>query len=55
MTMNETQKELQFFKVVLSSIADGVFTVDSNLEISGSNIYLSCCSRYPSVLPSIWN
>lgn len=35
--MNETPKELQFFKVILSSIADGVFTVDSNRVITSFN------------------
>jgi len=35
--MNETPKDLQFFKVILSSIADGVFTVDSNRVITSFN------------------
>jgi len=35
--MEETSKELQFFKVILRSIADGVFTVDSNRIITSFN------------------
>jgi len=35
--MNETPKDLRFFKVILSSIADGVFTVDSNRIITSFN------------------
>ncbi len=33
----ETPKDLRFFKVILSSIADGVFTVDSNRSITSFN------------------
>jgi PAS domain S-box-containing protein len=35
--MSETPKDLRFFKVILSSIADGVFTVDSNRIITSFN------------------
>jgi len=35
--MPETDQELRFFKVVLSSIADGVFTVDSSRVITSFN------------------
>jgi len=35
--MNETPKDLRFFKVILSSIADGVFTVDINRVITSFN------------------
>jgi len=35
--MAENNKELKFFKVVLSSIADGVFTVDSNRIVTSFN------------------
>jgi len=35
--MQESDQELRFFKVVLSSIADGVFTVDSNRIITSFN------------------
>ena len=35
--MQETDQELKFFKVILSSIADGVFTVDSNRIITSFN------------------
>jgi len=35
--MAENNKELKFFKVVLSSIADGVFTVDSNRMVTSFN------------------
>ena len=35
--MNDTPKDLRFFKVILSSIADGVFTVDSNRIITSFN------------------
>ena len=35
--MNETPEELRFFKVILSSIADGVFTVDSDRIITSFN------------------
>jgi PAS domain S-box-containing protein len=35
--MNETPKDLRFFKVILSSIADGVFTVDSDRIITSFN------------------
>jgi len=35
--MAETPKDLKFFKVILSSIADGVFTVDSDRIITSFN------------------
>jgi len=35
--MNESSQELRFFKVILSSIADGVFTVDSHRIITSFN------------------
>lgn len=35
--MKETTQELRFFKVILSSIADGVFTVDSDRIITSFN------------------
>lgn len=35
--MNDTPKDLRFFKVILSSIADGVFTVDSDRIITSFN------------------
>ncbi len=35
--MNESSQDLRFFKVILSSIADGVFTVDSNRIITSFN------------------
>jgi len=35
--MKESSQELRFFKVILSSIADGVFTVDSNRVITSFN------------------
>jgi PAS domain S-box-containing protein len=35
--MNESSQELRFFKVILSSIADGVFTVDSDRIITSFN------------------
>jgi PAS domain S-box-containing protein len=35
--MNDTPQDLKFFKVILSSIADGVFTVDSNRIITSFN------------------
>ena len=35
--MKESPESLQFFKVILSSIADGVFTVDSNRIITSFN------------------
>ena len=35
--MDETPKDLRFFKVILSSIADGVFTVDSDRIITSFN------------------
>lgn len=35
--MNETPKDLRFFKVILSSIADGVFTVDGDRIITSFN------------------
>jgi PAS domain S-box-containing protein len=35
--MDDSSKELQFFKVILSSIADGVFTVDSQRIITSFN------------------
>ncbi len=35
--MDETSENLRFFKVILSSIADGVFTVDSNRTITSFN------------------
>ena len=35
--MNDTPQDLKFFKVILSSIADGVFTVDSNRVITSFN------------------
>ena len=35
--MDDSSKELQFFKVILSSIADGVFTVDSERIITSFN------------------
>lgn len=35
--MNDYSKDLKFFKVILSSIADGVFTVDSNRIITSFN------------------
>ena len=35
--MKDTAQELKFFKVILSSIADGVFTVDSNRVITSFN------------------
>jgi len=35
--MAENNKDLKFFKVVLSSIADGVFTVDSNRIVTSFN------------------
>ncbi|MBU1471859.1 MAG: sigma 54-interacting transcriptional regulator [candidate division Zixibacteria bacterium] len=35
--MSETSEELRFFKVILSSIADGVFTVDSERIITSFN------------------
>jgi len=35
--MEEQSKDLKFFKVILSSIADGVFTVDSNRVITSFN------------------
>ncbi|MEW5993554.1 MAG: sigma 54-interacting transcriptional regulator [Candidatus Zixiibacteriota bacterium] len=35
--MEEKSKDLQFFKVILSSIADGVFTVDSDRFITSFN------------------
>jgi len=35
--MDETSENLRFFKVILSSIADGVFTVDSNRVITSFN------------------
>ena len=35
--MNETPKDLRFFKVILSSVADGVFTVDSDRIITSFN------------------
>ncbi|MCP4631813.1 MAG: PAS domain-containing protein [candidate division Zixibacteria bacterium] len=36
-TIKETTESLKFFKVILSSIADGVFTVDSNRTITSFN------------------
>jgi PAS domain S-box-containing protein len=35
--MDDSSKELKFFKVILSSIADGVFTVDSDRNITSFN------------------
>ena len=35
--MEENNKDLKFFKVILSSIADGVFTVDSNRIVTSFN------------------
>jgi len=35
--MNDTPQDLKFFKVILSSIADGVFTVDSSRIITSFN------------------
>ncbi|MFH1740012.1 MAG: PAS domain-containing protein, partial [bacterium] len=35
--MNDSQESLKFFKVILSSIADGVFTVDKNRIITSFN------------------
>lgn len=35
--MKDTPQDLKFFKVILSSIADGVFTVDSNRIITSFN------------------
>ncbi|MCP4566188.1 MAG: PAS domain S-box protein [FCB group bacterium] len=35
--MADTKQDLRFFKVILSSIADGVFTVDSNRVITSFN------------------
>jgi len=35
--MNDSPKDLRFFKVILSSIADGVFTVDGNRIITSFN------------------
>lgn len=35
--MKDTSEDLKFFKVILSSIADGVFTVDSNRVITSFN------------------
>lgn len=35
--MNETLQDLRFFKVILSSIADGVFTVDKERRITSFN------------------
>ena len=35
--MEESQQSLKFFKVILSSIADGVFTVDSERIITSFN------------------
>ncbi len=35
--MNDSTENLKFFKVILSSIADGVFTVDSNRIITSFN------------------
>ena len=35
--MDDTPQDLKFFKVILSSIADGVFTVDSNRIITSFN------------------
>lgn len=35
--MNESPKDLRFFKVILSSIADGVFTVDGDRIITSFN------------------
>ncbi|MFH2036913.1 MAG: sigma 54-interacting transcriptional regulator [Candidatus Zixiibacteriota bacterium] len=35
--MQDSQESLKFFKVILSSIADGVFTVDSNRTITSFN------------------
>jgi len=35
--MEETPQDLRFFKVILSSIADGVFTVDSDRKITSFN------------------
>ncbi len=35
--MNDSDENLKFFKVILSSIADGVFTVDSNRIITSFN------------------
>ncbi|MBD3331843.1 PAS domain-containing protein [candidate division GN15 bacterium] len=37
MIVTETPKDLRFFKVILNSVADGVFTVDSNRIITSFN------------------
>jgi len=46
--VNESPKDLRFFKVILSSIADGVFTVDSDRIITSFNPAAEKITGFPA-------
>ena len=47
--MTDAPKDLRFFKVVLNSVADGVFTVDGNRIVTGSDSGITVIDRDESL------